>query len=230
MRAVQEDGRCHRKRARRAGGEHLRSAEPGSGRKSHLGRLRRHVTFPRSRETFDIGIMGSKRAFLVPLGAAVLATLGGAVPTGLLVSTAHAQVARPRDEEDDAPDPLFVTTPVRDDPVLLAHRSHSSHSSHRSHVSGSGGGGGYVAPSPAPAPAPTVRRTTTTMAAGNGLTGSPAQTAAAPAATVPPKSTVTAPAPTAAPTPTATPPPEPAKRRLRRDAASPGLRRKRRDD
>jgi len=102
------------------------------------------------------------RRFLIPLSAAIVATLSGAAGSGLLIPQAAAQVARRPDEEDQADQPLILTLPQAPPPELLAHRSHSSHSSHRSHSSGSGGGwgggggsggGGYAAdPTPAPAP------------------------------------------------------------------------------
>lgn len=98
------------------------------------------------------------RPTLVPLSAAVLALLGGAASTGLLVPDAVAQVARRRDEDRDGVAQLLVA-PSDDRTILLAqHRSHSSHASHQSHRSSSGGGGDYggdyVAPAPAPAPPP----------------------------------------------------------------------------
>jgi hypothetical protein len=98
------------------------------------------------------------RPTLVPLGAAILAVLGGAASTGLLIPDAVAQVARRRDEERDGIAQLLVV-PADDRPIYLAdHSSHRSHSSHQSHRSSAGGGGDYggdySAPAPAPAPPP----------------------------------------------------------------------------
>jgi MYXO-CTERM domain-containing protein len=119
------------------------------------------------RRLFYCASMSLRRAFLVPIGTAILSALAAAAPSGLLVPSAEAQVTRPRDDED-APDPLLLAPPARDDSVLLAHRSHSSHSSHRSHsshsshYSGQGNrGDGSQSPMPAqprqptPAPKPT---------------------------------------------------------------------------
>lgn len=101
---------------------------------------------------------------LLSLGAAVLALLGGAESSGLLIHDAAAQVARRRSEDGETDTPLLVT-PSDESASYLAHSSHSSHSSHASHRShssggGGGGGGGYdpgvggYDPAPTPAPAP----------------------------------------------------------------------------
>jgi len=94
---------------------------------------------------------------------ALLALLGGAVASGLLVADAAAKVASVR--EDDETPPLFLAPPQWDASDLLAHRSHRSHSSHRSHRSHSSGsshysgrsyvpssGGSSWTPTPKPAP------------------------------------------------------------------------------
>lgn len=113
-------------------------------------------------------LMSSRRSFLVPLGTAILSALGAAAPTGLLIPNAEAQVARSRDDEERA-DPVVLAPPVRDDALLLAHKSHSSHRSHSSHHSGNGSRAGSQAgdgtptpkaqptqpPAPKPAPKPT---------------------------------------------------------------------------
>lgn len=101
----------------------------------------------------------------------MLAALGAAAVSGLVSSTATAQVARRR-EDDDAPPPLLVAATNAAPPIQIAHgshrshSSHSSHSSHRSHYSSSGGGGyssgnddtavmpQTVAPPPPPPPKP----------------------------------------------------------------------------
>jgi hypothetical protein len=93
---------------------------------------------------------------LLSLSAALLAAIGVAAPSGLVVSDAAAQVARPpRPKEDDGDDGDFVlvATPRDQAPAMLAHRSHSSHSSHSSHYSGSRGSGNS-GPDPQSAPAP----------------------------------------------------------------------------
>lgn len=102
------------------------------------------------------------RKFLIPLGAALVATVAGASGSGYLVAEAAAQPRNRRQDDEDTTDPALILAVARAPAAeLLAHRSHSSHSSHRSHSSGSGGGwgngggGDYVAP-PAPAPAPYV--------------------------------------------------------------------------
>jgi hypothetical protein len=106
----------------------------------------------------------AKPPSLLSLSAALLAVLGGAQSSGLLVRDAEARVlqavVRRRDEEESHEE-LLVVAPRNDAEVLIAgHRSHSSHSSHRSHAShsshysgnsGYGGGSTYV---PAPAPRP----------------------------------------------------------------------------
>ena len=107
---------------------------------------------------------------MLPLSSAVLAALGSAAGSGLLVSDAAAQVTR-RNDDDDSPPPLLIVPSNAAPRVLLAghgsHRSHSSHSSHSSHYSSSGGGGyrgggdyssssssrsTYVKPEPPPPP------------------------------------------------------------------------------
>jgi His-Xaa-Ser repeat protein HxsA len=102
---------------------------------------------------------------LLSLGAALLAVLGGAAPSGLLASDAQARVieatVRRREEEEDSQE-LLLAAPRAEAHMLLAghssHRSHSSHASHASHYSGSGSGyrsgGDYGAPTPAPAYVP----------------------------------------------------------------------------
>jgi len=91
----------------------------------------------------------------VPVGVAVLAMLGGAAGSGLLIADAAAQVARRPDDETETELPLLVVPSDRA-AGYLAHSSHSSHSSHASHSSHSsggygGGGGGYdLTPSPTP--------------------------------------------------------------------------------
>jgi MYXO-CTERM domain-containing protein len=141
----------------------------------------------------------SRRTFLIPLGAAILSALGAAAATGLVIPVAQAQVAR-RTDDEDGDDALLLALPVRDEQMLLAHRSHSSHSSHRSHVSGSGGGGGggggggstFVAPASTPAPAPkpsppptTPTRTTTPIPTLPSTNRAPAATDAVVAPTAP---------------------------------------------
>lgn len=102
--------------------------------------------------------MTSKPPGLLSIGSALLALLGGAAPSGLLVPGAEASSsgAPPRRREDeDFHHELLLVEPSSGPPVLLAgHRSHRSHSSHRSHYSGSGGGsrGGYVPSYEPPAP------------------------------------------------------------------------------
>ena len=105
--------------------------------------------------------MGKAPPSVVPLSVAVLAVLGGAASTGLLIPDAAAHVARRREDEKESLSQLLIV-PSDDRGMYLAHGSHSSHSSHSSHVShysGSGGGGGggdygggYVAPTPSPPP------------------------------------------------------------------------------
>ncbi len=94
---------------------------------------------------------------LTSLGAAVLALLGAAASSDLLIPEAAAQVARRRNEDGET-DPPLLLVPSDQAAGYLAHSSHSSHSSHRSHSSGGGGGGGGggYEPSPAPAPPPPV--------------------------------------------------------------------------
>jgi len=149
--------------------------------------------------------MRQRGAFLVPARVALVSALTAASATGLLTSTAHAQAARRSDEDEDSPAPLLLTDAVRDDPVLLAHRSHSSHSSHRSHVSG-GGGGGYVAP-PAPRPAPWTPPTPAPQPAPWPAPNPPPTRATTPIATLPPTAS---PAPDPLAQPTAYLPPSPA--------------------
>jgi hypothetical protein len=103
---------------------------------------------------------------LVPLGVALLAMLGTAASTGLLVGDAAAQIARRREDDSESDVPLLMASPVGESDLLAGHGSHSSHASHtshRSHYSGSGGGawggGGSggddtVAPAPPPPPQP----------------------------------------------------------------------------
>jgi hypothetical protein len=105
----------------------------------------------------DDAAVGRVNSPLISVGAALLALLGSAASSGLLIPDARAQVARKPDDEHEQDAPLLLV-PSTDPGGFLghtSHSSHSSHSSHRSHYSGSsGGGGGTVAPSPAPEPAP----------------------------------------------------------------------------
>jgi len=105
--------------------------------------------------------MSTKHPSLLSVGAAIMALLGGAAPSGLVAHAAELQLAesqmRRRDDEEDNEELLLAIPPDSAQVVLAGHRSHRSHSSHRSHYSGSsrshysGGGGSYV-----PAPAPVV--------------------------------------------------------------------------
>jgi hypothetical protein len=100
------------------------------------------------------------KSLLISLSAAIIAVLGGAAPSGLLVPGAAAQVARRPEDEHDGDEPLLLT-PAEDrlGGALLAHRSHSSHrshrshASHRSHYSSSNHNSGYV-PQPVYVPPP----------------------------------------------------------------------------
>lgn len=102
---------------------------------------------------------------LLSLGAAILAVLAGAAPSGLVAANAKASVIQPlfrRREEEDDTHALLLLAPRDESRLLLAehssHSSHSSHESHSSHYSGSrgwNGGGGDDAPIPnVPAPRP----------------------------------------------------------------------------
>jgi hypothetical protein len=112
------------------------------------------------------------RPILLPIGAALLALMGAAAPTGLLVPNAEASLLAKRREDEDSDDPPLLLTPSDDEmgAGLVGHRSHSSHRSHRSHSShrshysgssfhysssGTGTGQTFVAPRPAP-PKPAV--------------------------------------------------------------------------
>ena len=66
----------------------------------------------------------------MPLGAAVLALLGGAASSGLLIADAAAHVARRPDDDGDTDTPLLLV-PSNKTAGYLAHGSHSSHSSHQ---------------------------------------------------------------------------------------------------
>lgn len=83
------------------------------------------------------------KPILLPLGMALLAMLGGAARTGLLVPNAEAALSKRRENEDATDVPLLLTP--SDDDVgagLIGHRSHSSHRSHRSHSSHYSGSSG----------------------------------------------------------------------------------------
>ena len=114
-----------------------------------------HLLTQASRRS-TLSTMGGK-SLLLPMGAAILALLGGAARSGMLIPDAAASVIKRREEEDRTHPPLLLNP--SDDDVgdgLIGHRSHRSHSSHRSHYSGSSGGyvPDYAAPTPAPAPPP----------------------------------------------------------------------------
>ena len=102
---------------------------------------------------------------LLSLGAAILAVLAGAGPSGLVASGAQASMIQPllrKKEEEEDPHALLLVAPRDESRLLIAghssHSSHSSHASHSSHYSGSrgwSGGGGDDSPLPsAPAPRP----------------------------------------------------------------------------
>ncbi len=104
------------------------------------------------------------KSFLLPMGAAILALLGGAAQSGMLVPNAAASVLKRREDEERAQPPLLLNPSDEDlGNGLVGHRSHSSHSSHSSHRSHySGSSSGYspsngeadLEPSPAPEPPP----------------------------------------------------------------------------
>jgi hypothetical protein len=99
---------------------------------------------------------------LLSVRNAILAALGAAAATGLVVSNAAALAFTSKDD-DDGPNPLLLYP--RGASFVFAghrsHRSHSSHSSHSSHYSGSGtrsgGGYGYGTPEPVAPPEPPPR-------------------------------------------------------------------------
>ncbi|SET78094.1 hypothetical protein [Stigmatella erecta] len=99
--------------------------------------------------------MSHKPPGLLSVSSALLALIGGAAPSGLLVSGAETS-GDPfrRKEEEDSHHEVLLVEPAGGPPVLLAgHRSHRSHSSHRSHYSGSGGSRRVYVPTYVP-PAP----------------------------------------------------------------------------
>lgn len=90
--------------------------------------------------------MTSKPPGLFSVSTSILALLGGAAPSGLLISGAEVQIAqsavRRRDEEEDVGELLLAVPPDGAQVILASHRSHSSHRSHyssrhSSHYSGS---------------------------------------------------------------------------------------------